>query len=131
MMGRPLSVSRFAQRNRRVIACEKAQKSLRLAKTLAASEQSAPAWAAWHDLAAYRPPDQLIFVDECGSHSALSPLYARSPRGQRARDAVPRNLCSSLSLWSHFCTGPLWACPQPTQQKRLLRRWAVLWSLWW
>ena len=39
----------------------------------------------------YLPSNDLVFVDECGSTIALTPLYARSPRGQRARGAVPRN----------------------------------------
>jgi len=33
----------------------------------------------------------LIFVDECGAHIALTPLYARAPRGQRAYGSVPCN----------------------------------------
>jgi transposase len=47
---------------------------------------------------------QLVVVDECGSTIALTPLYARAPKGQRARDSVPRNrgnnttLIASLSL---------------------------------
>jgi transposase len=47
---------------------------------------------------------QLVFVDECGSNIALTPLYARAPKGQRAVDSVPRNrgknttLIASLSL---------------------------------
>jgi transposase len=47
---------------------------------------------------------QYVFVDECGSNIALTPLYARSPKGQRATDSVPRNrgknttLIASLSL---------------------------------
>jgi len=45
-----------------------------------------------------------VFVDECSSNSALTPLYARAPRGQRAVGRVPRNyganttLMASLSL---------------------------------
>ena len=45
-----------------------------------------------------------VFVDECGSNIALTPLYARAPKGQRATDSVPRNrgknttLIASLSL---------------------------------
>ncbi len=45
-----------------------------------------------------------VFVDECGSNIALTPLYARAPKGQRATDRVPRNrgknttLIASLSL---------------------------------
>lgn len=33
----------------------------------------------------------MIFVDECGAHIALTPLYARAPRGQRASGSVPCN----------------------------------------
>jgi transposase len=45
-----------------------------------------------------------VVVDECGSNIALTPLYARAPKGQRARGSVPRNrgknttLLASLSL---------------------------------
>jgi transposase len=48
--------------------------------------------------------NQLVFVDESGSNIALTPLYARAPRGQRAHGSVPRNrgknttLLASLSL---------------------------------
>jgi transposase len=47
---------------------------------------------------------RLIFVDECGSNIALTPLYARAPKGERAHGSVPRNrgknttLLASLSL---------------------------------
>jgi len=46
----------------------------------------------------------LVFVDECSSNIALTPLYGRAPRGQRAVGRVPRNyganttLMASLSL---------------------------------
>jgi transposase len=36
-------------------------------------------------------PSRLNFVDECGSNIALTPLYARAPKGQRAHGKVPRN----------------------------------------
>jgi transposase len=45
-----------------------------------------------------------VFVDECGSNLALTPLYARAPKGERATESVPRNrgknttLIASLSL---------------------------------
>jgi transposase len=51
-----------------------------------------------------RDTSQFVFVDECGSNIALTPLFARAPKGQRARDSVPRNrgknttLIASLSL---------------------------------
>jgi transposase len=47
---------------------------------------------------------RLVVVDECGSNIALTPLYARAPKGQRAHGSVPRNrgknttLLASLSL---------------------------------
>ena len=43
-------------------------------------------------------------MDECGSNIALTPIYARAPKGQRAIGKVPRNrgknttLIASLSL---------------------------------
>ena len=40
----------------------------------------------------------MIFVDECGSHIALTPLYAWAPRGQRAFGAVPRNRGKNTTL---------------------------------
>jgi len=47
---------------------------------------------------------RLVVVDESGSNIALTPLYARAPKGQRAQGSVPRNrgknttLLASLSL---------------------------------
>ncbi len=37
------------------------------------------------------PAEQFVFVDECGSNIALTPLYARAPKGERARGSVRRN----------------------------------------
>jgi transposase len=48
--------------------------------------------------------NELVFLDECGSNIALTPLYGRAPKGQRVTDSVPRNrgknttLIASLSL---------------------------------
>ncbi len=39
-----------------------------------------------------------MFVDECGSHIALTRLYARAPRGQRAQGSVPRNYGANMTL---------------------------------
>lgn len=39
-----------------------------------------------------------MFVDECGSHIAMTRGYARSKKGQRAVGKVPRNRGSNLSL---------------------------------
>lgn len=67
-------------------------------KTLSASERSETDRTAWRDLAAYLPAEALVFVDECGSNIALTPLYARSPRGERAFGSVPRNRRANTTL---------------------------------
>ncbi|WP_161636071.1 transposase, partial [Deinococcus phoenicis] len=41
---------------------------------------------------------QLVFVDESSTHVAMTPLYARTPRGTRAYGAVPRNKGANISL---------------------------------
>jgi transposase len=39
-----------------------------------------------------------VFVDECGTNIALTRLYARAPRGERAFGKVPRNWGKNLTL---------------------------------
>jgi hypothetical protein len=40
--------------------------------------------AAWRVMvAAMVEPERLIFVDECGTHTSLSPIYGYAPRGER------------------------------------------------
>jgi transposase len=65
---------------------------------LGATERSETDRAAWHDLVGYLPADDLIFVDECGSTIALTPLYARAPRGARAYGSVPHNRGANTTL---------------------------------
>jgi transposase len=49
---------------------------------------------------------RLVFVDEMGTNTSLSPLYAWSPRGQRARCSVPRNRGPNTTLLSSMtCEG--------------------------
>ena len=49
-------------------------------------------------------PAELVFVDECGTHTSMTRRRARAPRGTRAVGAVPRNrgpvttLIAGLSL---------------------------------
>ena len=49
-------------------------------------------------------PAELVFVDECGTHTSMTRRKARAPRGTRAVGAVPRNrgpvttLVTGLSL---------------------------------
>ena len=73
-------------------------------KSLAASERNEEERARWREQMKEQDASQYVFVDECGSNIALTPLYARAPKGQRAIDHVPRNrgknttLIASLSL---------------------------------
>src|SRR5262245_45982044 len=54
------------------------------------------------------PRHRLIFTDEFGFNCAMTPAYARAPRGKRAYSAVPfnpgRNLTLTVSL---RLTGPI------------------------
>jgi transposase len=56
-------------------------------------------------VAAVVEPERLLFVDECGTHTSLAPLYGYAPRGERLRLSVPRKrgknttLLSSMTLW--------------------------------
>jgi transposase len=49
-------------------------------------------------------PRRLVFVDECGTHTSLAPVYGYCPKGERLRLSVPRNrgknttLLASMSL---------------------------------
>ncbi|HLW02710.1 MAG TPA: IS630 family transposase [Ktedonobacterales bacterium] len=76
---------------------------------MGATERSETARAAWRDLTPYLPPDRLIFVDECGSHIGLTPLYARAPRGQRAFGAAPRNRGKNTTLIAGLSLGGIQA----------------------
>lgn len=39
-----------------------------------------------------------MFLDESGTHMAMTPRYARAPRGQRAHGRVPRNWGGNVTL---------------------------------
>ena len=60
-------------------------------KTLRASEQKPEARDAWRAGMAPIPPDDLVFLDETGSHLGYTPTHAWAPRGQRAHASAPRN----------------------------------------
>ena len=67
-------------------------------KTLRASEQKEAERAAWRTQAVDLPSQDLVFVDETGSHLAMTPLYAYAPRGERAVGKVPRNYGAIMTL---------------------------------
>lgn len=43
-------------------------------------------------------PDRLVFLDECGVLTGMARLHGRSPRGERARGAVPLGPWARLSV---------------------------------
>ena len=45
-------------------------------------------------------PTCLVFVDESGTHTAMTRLRARAPRGERARGRVPRNHGPNVTLFA-------------------------------
>ena len=47
-------------------------------------------------------PERLVFVDEMGTHTSLTPLYAYAPVGERAFFKVPRNRGTNTTLLSSF-----------------------------
>jgi transposase len=73
-------------------------------KTLGETSRNEEERAAWRAEVSPLSASHLIFVDECGSNIALTPIYARAPKGERAKGSVPRNrgknttLIASLSL---------------------------------
>src|SRR5712692_563 len=67
-------------------------------KTLVAREQDERARAAWREQARQLASQDLVFVDETGSHIAMTPLYAYAPRGHRAIGKVPRNSGANTTL---------------------------------
>lgn len=60
-------------------------------KSLRASERNEAARAAWRTEVATVRPEELVFVDETGSHLGYTPRYAWAPRGQRAYATAPVN----------------------------------------
>jgi transposase len=43
-------------------------------------------------------PRRFVFVDECGTHTSMTRLRARDPRGRRAYGRVPRNRGKNTTL---------------------------------
>jgi transposase len=67
-------------------------------KTLGASERNEETRAAWRAHLKQLDARKLIVIDECGSNIALTPLYARAPKGVRAYGSVPRNRGKNTTL---------------------------------
>jgi transposase len=50
-------------------------------------------------------PERLVFVDEMGTNTSLSPIYAWAPKGRRAYWSVPRNRGTNTTLLSSMGVG--------------------------
>ncbi len=53
---------------------------------------------------------RLVVVDESGSNIALTPIYARAPRGQRAHGSMPRNRGKNTTLLASLSLSGIGAC---------------------
>jgi len=67
-------------------------------KSLIATERDEAARAAWREQVARLPAERLVFVDESGFHTRMTPLYGCAPRGRRAYGHVPRNHTHNTTL---------------------------------
>jgi DDE superfamily endonuclease len=45
-------------------------------------------------------PERLVFVDECGTHTSLAPIYGYAPKGERLRLSVPRKRGKNTTVLS-------------------------------
>ena len=88
---------------------------------MGASERDEFRRAVWRvTVASQIDPERLVFVDEMGANTSLSPLYAYSPVGQRARCSVPRNRGKNTTLLSSMSVGgmgPSLAVDGPTDRE--------------
>jgi transposase len=73
-------------------------------KTLVAIERKEEERQAWREQTKDLDPEQMVFIDETASHTAMTRMYSRAPKGKRAHGFVPRNkgknttILASLSL---------------------------------
>ena len=68
-------------------------------RAVGASERDEFLRAAWRTLLAGElDAHRLVFVDEMGANTSLSPLYAWSRRGERAHGKAPRNRGKNTTL---------------------------------
>ncbi len=64
--------------------------------------------------------ERLVFVDECSTNTSLAPLYAWSPKGERALCSVPRNWGANVTLLASMGApgmGPCLAVEGPTTRE--------------
>ena len=74
-------------------------------KSLIATERDEAARAAWREETAALPAAGFVFVDESGTHTRMTPLYACAPRGERAYGHAPRNHTRNTTLVAALTLG--------------------------
>ena len=93
-------------------------------RSLGAAERDEFLRAAWRVLAAGEiDAERLVFVDECGANTSLSPLYAWARTGERARAKAPRNWGSNVTLLASMDLSGMgrawpWRARPPAQSSR-------------
>jgi hypothetical protein len=53
---------------------------------------------------------RLVFVDECGTHTSMTRLRARAPRGERAYGRAPRNRGKNTTLLASMTSCGMGPC---------------------
>jgi transposase len=69
-------------------------------KTLGATERNEEKRSAFRERLRSVDPERLVFVDESSTNVALTPRYARAPKGERAYGKAPRNWGKNVTLIS-------------------------------
>ena len=69
-------------------------------KTLGATERDEEARSAFRERLRGVDAERLVFVDESSTNVALTPRYARAPKGERAHGKAPRNWGKNVTLIS-------------------------------
>ena len=78
---------------------------------MGASERDEFLRAAWRVMvAASTNPERLVFVDEMGTNTSLTPQYAWSRRAERAHARVPRNWGANVTLLASLSVGGMGPC---------------------
>ena len=65
---------------------------------MGATERDEKKRGAWREYVRPIDPRRLVFVDECSTNIALTSLYARAPKGERAYGEAPRNWGKNVTL---------------------------------
>jgi transposase len=80
-------------------------------RSVGASERDEFLRAAWRLMVAGEiHAERLVFVDECSTNTSLAPLYAWSPRGERALCSLPRNWGANVTLLASMSVGGIGPC---------------------